>query len=122
MARKLLLIDENVQLLTLVGDYLSKLGYEVHRARESDEAEALLKNYEYSTVITGADWEDFGDTGRTLTQCIKNLAYRPRLIVLEQTAASTCATALPCNDATLFVEKPVSLLRLGSLMQEDINY
>jgi DNA-binding NtrC family response regulator len=122
MARKLLLIDENVQLLTLVGDYLSKLGYEVHRARESDEAEALLKNYEYSTVITGADWEDFGNTGQTLTQCIKNLVYRPRMIVLEETVASASATALPGNGATLFVEKPLSLLRLGDLMQELASY
>ena len=121
MAQKLLLIDENIQLLTLVGDYLSNLGYEVHRARESDEAEALLKNYEYSIVITGTDWEDFGHSQHSLTQYIRNLVYRPRMVLLEETDASYCATPLPGDDATLVVEKPVSLLRLGDLMRELTN-
>ncbi len=121
MAQKLLLIDENIQLLTLVGDYLSNLGYEVHRARESDEAEALLKNYAYAIVITGTDWENFGDTGRNLTQYIRDLVDRPRMIFLEETNASSCATPLPGDGATLVVEKPVALLRLGDLMRELTN-
>jgi len=121
MAQKLLLIDENIQLLTLVGDYLSNLGYEVHRARESDEAEAFLKNYVYAIVITGTDWENFGDTGQNLTQYIKDLVDRPRMIFLEETNVSSCATPLPGDGATLVVEKPVALLRLGDLMRELTN-
>lgn len=118
MTQKLLLIDENSQLLTLVGDYLSKLGYEVHRASESDEAEALLKNYEYSVVITGTDWKEFGNTGRTLTQCIKCLVHRPRIILLKEFEASSPAASLSDDEAILVAEKPVSLLRLGDLVQE----
>jgi DNA-binding NtrC family response regulator len=121
MAQKLLLIDENIQLLTLVGDYLSNLGYEVHRARESDEAEALLKNYVYAIVITGTDWENFGDSGHNLTQYIKDLVNRPRMIFLEETVARSRAIPLPGDGATLVVEKPVALLRLGDLMRELTN-
>lgn len=118
MAQKLLLIDENIQLLALIGDYLSKLDYEVHRASESDEAEALLKNYKYSAIITGIDWENFGDTGHNLTQCIKSLVHRPRIIFLKETEASFCAAPSPDDEAILVVEKPVSLLLLGDLMHE----
>ena len=118
MMQKLLVIDENVQLLTLVGDYLSKFGYEVHRASESDEAEALLKNYKYSVVITGTDWKEFGDTGGTLTQCIKRLVHRPKIIFLTELEASSRSTTLPDDEAILVVEKPVSLLRLGDLVHQ----
>jgi DNA-binding NtrC family response regulator len=117
MARKLLLIDENRQLLALVGDYLSKLGYEVHRACESDEAEALLRNYEYSIVITGTEWESFGGPGHNLTQCIKSLAYRPRIVRLEETRSRSRTVFAPDGDATLVIEKPNSLLLLGDLME-----
>jgi DNA-binding NtrC family response regulator len=117
MAKKLLLIDENRQLLTLVGDYLSSLGYEVHRAGESDEAAALLRNYQYSIVITGTEWENFGGLGHNLTQCIKNLAYRPRIVRLEETHSNPLAVLAPVGDATLIFEKPISLLRLGDLME-----
>jgi DNA-binding NtrC family response regulator len=118
MAQKLLLIDENIQLLALTGNYLSKLGYEVHRASEFDEAEALLKNYKYSVVITGTDWEDFGDTGHNLIQCIKSLVHRSRIIFLKETEASFRAAPSPDDEAILVVEKPVSLLLLGDLMHE----
>jgi len=116
MARKLLLIDENRQLLTLVGDYLSNLGYEVHRACESDEAVALLRNYEYSIVITGTEWESFGGPGHNLTQCIKSLAYHPRIVHLKDTHSDPCTVLASDGDATLVIEKPSSLLLLGDLM------
>jgi DNA-binding NtrC family response regulator len=115
MAQKLLLIDENSQLLTLVGDYLSNLGYEVHRARESDEAEALLKNYRFSIVITGTEWENFGNSGNTLTQSISSLEDCPRIIRMEEPHSTSCATLAQSEDAITVIEKPTSLLRLGDL-------
>ena len=118
MAPRLLLIDEDIRLVALVGDYLSKLGYEVHRASESDEAVALLKNYKYSVVIAGTDWKEFGNTVHNLTQYLKNLADRPRIILWEKPPASPGATPEPGDNAVWVVEKPVSLLRLGELMSQ----
>jgi DNA-binding NtrC family response regulator len=115
MAQRLLLIDENRQLLALVGDYLSNLGYEVHRAGESDEAMALLRNYQYSTVITGTEWENFDGPGHNLTQCIENLAQKPRIIRLEENHADFTSTL--DGRATQVIEKPTSLLRLGNLLE-----
>jgi len=116
MAQKLLLIEENAQLLTLVGDYLSNLGYEVHRASESDEAEALLKNYRYPIVITGTDWENFKGPGTNLSQYIKKLAHHPKVVVLQE-SRSRMRTA-PGDDLAMVIEKPVSLLRLGDLLHK----
>jgi len=89
----------------------------VHRACESDEATALLKHYQYSIIITGTDWEDFGGAGNKLTQCIKSLEYRPRVVLLEETHLAPSVIPPLDDDATLVIEKPVSLLRLGDLMQ-----
>ncbi len=122
MARRLLLIDENIELLTLVGNYLSSLGCEVHRASESDEAAALLKNYKYSVIIIGTDWENFQDTGEHLTQSIKGMVERPRIILLKEDDASSYVTPLLGDDAILVVEKPVSLLRLGDLVRAGSHY
>lgn len=121
MAQKLLLIDENSRLLTLVGDYLSNLGYEVHRASESDEAAALLKNYQYSIVITGTDWEDFGAPGGNLVQTLKGLAYCPKIVRLEESGSKSGASPALKDDTTMVVEKPIGLLRLGDLMHELTN-
>jgi DNA-binding response OmpR family regulator len=118
MPQKLLLIDENSRLLTLVGDYLSNLGYEVHRASESDEAAALLENYQYPVIITGAEWDDFGGPGSSLTQCIEKLAYRPRIIRLEETPSNLPEHPALDEDAALVIEKPLGLLRLQDLVHK----
>jgi DNA-binding NtrC family response regulator len=115
MAQKLLLIDENCHLLTLVGDYLANLGYEVHRASESDEAEALFKNYHYSVVVSGANWENFAGSGKTLNQYIEELIYHPRIVRLEEPHSEPCAAPEPDDDAPLVIEKPNSLLLLRDL-------
>jgi DNA-binding NtrC family response regulator len=115
MAQKLLLIDENCHLLTLVGDYLSNLGYEVHRASESDEAEALFKNYRYSVVVSGTDWENFAGSGRTLNRYIEQLNYRPRIVRLEESHSNPCVAPEPDDDSPLVIEKPSSLLLLRDL-------
>jgi DNA-binding NtrC family response regulator len=121
MAQKLLLIDENCQLLSLVGDFLSNLGYEVHRARESDEAEALLKNYRYAIIITGTELASFGSPEHNLARCIESLVPKPRIVRLKETQASSCIAPMQGDPPVLVIEKPVSLLRLGDLMREMIS-
>jgi DNA-binding NtrC family response regulator len=115
---KLLLIDEEPQMLRLIGDYLANLGYEVHRACECDEALALFKNYQYSIVISGAEWENFGGSGKNLTQYIRNLPHHPLVVRLSESNPRSRATPAPGDEAVPVVEKPTSLLRLVDLMHE----
>ncbi len=119
MARKLLLIDKDPQLLALVGDFLSSRGYEVHRAQEFDEAEALIKHYQYSIIISGTDLEAFGAPGHNLAECINVLSPRPPIVRLEE-PQPPCTADTAGNGLLLAVEKPTSLLRLGDLMREII--
>jgi DNA-binding NtrC family response regulator len=118
MAQKLLLIDENCQLLSMVGDFLSNLGFEVHRARESDEAEALLKNYRYAFIITGEELASFGEPDHKLEKYIQSLVPKPCIVWLKETPSSACVTTLEGDPPMVVIEKPLSLLRLGDLMRE----
>jgi hypothetical protein len=102
----------------MVGDFLSSLGFEVHRARECDEAEALLKNYRYAFIITGEELASFGEPDHNLQKYIKSLVPKPWIVWLKETPSSSCVTTLEGDPPTLVIEKPLSLLRLGELMRE----
>lgn len=119
MAQKLLLIEKNCQLLSLVGDFLANLGYEVHRARESDEAEALLKNYRYAIIITGDALASFGDSDHNLEKYIESLVPKPHIVLLQE--SPVCTTTPQMDPPVHVIEKPLSLLRLGELMGELID-
>ena len=121
MGTRLLLIDENRQLLTLVGDYLSNRGYEVHRAGEADEAEALLRNYQYSIVIAGAEWKDFGCADGNLTQWLNEQEPRPRIVRMTEARCAPYSVQAPDGETTLVIEKPISLLHLHEFMEEHFS-
>jgi DNA-binding NtrC family response regulator len=121
MTQKLLLIEEDRQLLSLIGDFLTNLGYEVHRAQEFDEAEALIKNYHYAIIITGTQLAQFGAPDHSLVARIEALVPRPRIIYMKETLPRPNATSSENDGPELVVEKPVSLLRLGKLMRELVS-
>lgn len=85
---------------------------------ESDEAEALLKNYRYTFIITGEELASFGEPDHNLEKYIEALVPKPCIVWLKETPSSACITKLQGNPPTLVIEKPLSLLRLGDLMRE----
>ncbi len=121
MTQKLLLIEEDRQLLSLIGDFLTNLGYKVHRAQEFDEAEALIKNCHYAVIITGTQLTQFGAPDHSLVARIEALTPRPRVIYMEETPPRENVTLTANDGPILVVEKPVSLLRLGKLMREIVS-
>lgn len=121
MAQRLLLIEENVRLLNLVGDFLSTLGYEVHRAREADEAEALLRYFQYAAIISGRRL--VGDSERNIAASINALDPKPIIVRLVETRLPSHRYVIsPDEDLPdLLIEKPVSLLRLEDLLNDAIS-
>lgn len=115
------MIEEDRQLLSLIGDFLTNLGYEVHRAQEFDEAEALIKNYRYAIIITGTQLTQFGAPDHSLVARIETLVPRPRIVYMEETLPRPSDALSASDGSTLVIEKPVSLLRLGKLMRELVS-
>jgi hypothetical protein len=122
MVQKLLLIEENRQLLDLMASFLSNLGYEVHSAREYDEARALLMNYHYKIIISGEEPAGFGTPEDNLAKCIDLLEPKPSLVYLREGTPPPTPPPLPGNPAGMTLDKPVSLLRLGELMRVLVSH
>jgi DNA-binding NtrC family response regulator len=121
MAQKLLLIEENRQLLDLVAGFLSNLGYEVHSAREYDEAHALLTNYHYKAIISGEEPTSFGTPEDNLAKYIDSMALKPYVIRLHDGAPEPPNAPSSVDPSMVYLEKPISLLKLGDLMRKIIS-
>lgn len=113
----MLTVDDDEQLLNMIGDYLLSLGFEVHRAREREEAEALLNNLTYSLVIVDLSLTRVGLEGLDLIKRISALTPRPKVLVLSGHTSDGHHAAAVASGANLFVEKPCSIWRLGALVR-----
>src|SRR5919201_1513264 len=75
MAHRVLLIDDEQEILAATSEYLREQGYEVDCAQEREEAEALLEHLNYAVVVTDLGLSKFkGLQGLEIAQHIrKNL-------------------------------------------------
>jgi DNA-binding NtrC family response regulator len=121
MGSRLLVIDDDDQLLAVVGDYLKSLGYDVHRAMEQEEAEALLNNYAYSLVITDLSLTKVGIEGLDLLKKMSELIPRPRIIVMSGHSSPDHREATAARGANVFLQKPFPIRELGKLVNEFVG-
>jgi DNA-binding response OmpR family regulator len=117
---KLLLVDEDDRILTLIGDYLSSRGHEVYRAHQNEEAQALLNHFKFSAVITGLKTSGTDAEEQAFLARISGLHPLPATIFLsQQSVAERNAVAVDENTSKQFmIERPVSILHLDELVDE----
>ncbi len=113
MASRVLVVDDDEELLNVISEYLLSLGLEVHRASEREEAEALLNNIKYSLVITDLSLTSVGIEGLDLLKRISSLVPRPKSIVLSGHTSAAHRFAAMASGASVFIEKPCSITQLG---------
>jgi DNA-binding response OmpR family regulator len=113
---RLLIIDDDKQLLSIIANYMSSLGHEVHCASEREEAEALLNNVTYSLIITDLSLSNVGVEGLELLKQLSELRPQPPAFVLSAHDSFDHRDAAQACGADLFIPKPVSLDRLGELV------
>ena len=118
MTARVLVVDDDEQLLNLIGDYLLSLGFEVHCTGEREEAEVLLNNHKYSLVIVDLSLTTVGIEGLDLLKRIAGLTPRPKCIVLSGHTGENDQIAAMASGAILFIEKPCSITRLGAYVHE----
>lgn len=122
IAPRLLLVDDEETILDATRDYFSASGYEVHCAREREEAEAMLATSHYELVIT--DMRLTGAHGREGLELLGYLAERcplTRTIVLTAYRSPELEREVLRRGAVGFLQKPVPLsevARTASLLLE----
>jgi DNA-binding NtrC family response regulator len=82
MKEKILIVDDDEQLIGAYREYLSNLGYAVDCAVEIEEAQTLLNHFEYSVVITDLRLSRLNFGGLDLVKNIRDAGLPVRIVVL----------------------------------------
>jgi DNA-binding NtrC family response regulator len=113
---KVLVVDDEVGMLTLLRNYLTREGYEVHTAPSGETAVQFLEEHDFDVVLT--DLRMGGMDGLALVRAIH--ATRPETQVVLMTAFGGIDIAVEAIKAGAyhFVAKPVKLPEVGALVQK----
>jgi CheY-like chemotaxis protein len=112
---RVLIIDDEPQLLDVLAGHFRSLGYDVHTAGEIEEAEALLANFNYSLVITDMALTPVGFRGLEILDQAWDTCERPKIIVLTGYCLPALQVEVKSRGADAFIPKPVRLLRLSQV-------
>src|SRR5256712_13546038 len=116
---KVLVVDDEVGMLTLLRNYLTREGYEVHTAPSGETALQFLEEHDFDVVLT--DLRMGGMDGLALVRAIH--ATRPETQVVLMTAFGGIDIAVEAIKAGAyhFVAKPVKLPEVGALVRKALT-
>ncbi len=116
---KILVVDDEVGMVTLLRNYLTREGYDVTPAPSAETALHLLEEHEVAAVLT--DLRMPGMDGMGLVREIH--ATRPDTQVLLMTAFGSIDTAVEAIKAGAyhFITKPVKLPELGAIVRKALT-
>jgi two-component system, NtrC family, response regulator HydG len=116
MASRILIIDDDEQLLAAYRDYFFENGYEVDCAQEIEEAQTLLAFFPYSVVITDLRLNKIAFGGLELIKYIREHSISARVIVLTAYGWPELKAAASDSGAEVFIRKPARLKELGAII------
>ncbi len=116
---KVLVVDDEVEMATLLRTYLTREGYDVRTAPSAETALVLLEDQDFDVVLT--DLRMGGMDGLELVREIH--ATRPDTQVVLMTAFGSIDTAVEAIKAGAyhFVAKPVKLPEVGALVRKAVS-
>jgi DNA-binding NtrC family response regulator len=118
MARRILIIDDDHQLVDAYREYLSGRGYLVDCAHEVEEAQTLLAHFDYSVVITDLRLSKLGFGGLDLIKYIRELTLRTRIIVFTGYGWPELRAEASAQHVDAFIRKPAQLAELAETIGE----
>lgn len=113
---KILVVDDEVGMLTLLRNYLTREGYEVTTAPSAEVALQFLEDHAIPVVLTDLRMPGIGGMG-----LVRELhAAQPETHVILMTAFGSVDTAIEAVKAGAyhFVTKPVQLPAVGALVRQ----
>ena len=113
MQDRILIIDDDDQLVGAYREYLSRRGFYVDSAQELEEAQALLAHFPYSVVVTDLRLSKLGFGGLDLVKHIREQSLPIRIIVLTAYGWPELRAAAAENGVDAFLRKPTRLSALG---------
>ena len=114
MADKILILDDDEQLVDAYREYLTENGYEVDSAREVEEAQSLLAHFSYSVLITDLRLSKLAFGGLDLVRHVRENSLATRIVVLTAYGWPELKAEAASSGADLFLRKPTELRELGN--------
>jgi DNA-binding NtrC family response regulator len=114
-SRQILIIEDEEPFLLMMAKYFARLGYQVHSAREREEAEALINHFEYALVITDLRLTQVGLAGLDVLREIAEHCAPPKVIVLTGHCTPDVEAEARRRGVDVFLRKPQRLRHLGSI-------
>jgi DNA-binding response OmpR family regulator len=114
MADKILILDDDEQLVDAYREYLTGNGYTVDCAQELEEAQSLLAHFPYSVLITDLRLSKLAFGGLDLVRHVRENSLATRIIVLTAYGWPELKAEAASSGADLFLRKPTELRDLGN--------
>lgn len=108
--KKVLVIDDEKQILKVVKTFLEDQGYQVDCAEEREEAEAMIETLEYGIVVTDLTLDRLkGLEGLSILEHVQQVSPRSRVIVMSGISNLGEAREASAGRIDGFLPKPLSL-------------
>ncbi len=113
----MLVVEDEEAILFAIREYFETLGFEVHGAREREEAEALLSHVTYSVVIadlrlTGT----YGSEGLSMVGFVKERCPHTAIMLLTAYRSPQAEAEARRLGVDCFVQKPKPLPDLAQIV------
>ncbi len=117
MNNRILIVDDDDQLVDAYQDYLSGLGYPVDTAGEIEEAQTLMSHFSYSVVITDLRLSRLSFGGLELVKFARSLAVPTRVVVLTAYGWPELKAEASNQGVDAFLRKPMRLSDLAKTVE-----
>jgi DNA-binding response OmpR family regulator len=117
MNNRILIVDDDDQLVDAYRDYLSGLGYPVDTAGEIEEAQTLMSHFSYSVVITDLRLSRLSFGGLELVKFARSLAVPTRVVVLTAYGWPELKAEASNQGVDAFLRKPMRLSDLAKTVE-----
>jgi DNA-binding NtrC family response regulator len=117
MKDRILIVDDDDQLVDAYRDYLTGLGYPVDSAGEIEEAQTLLAHFSYAVVITDLRLSRLSFGGLDLVKFIRSIAVPTRVVVLTAYGWPELKAEAANQGVDAFLRKPMRLSDLAKTIE-----
>ena len=117
MKDRILIVDDDEQLVNAYREYLSGLGYPVDSAGEIEEAQTLLAHFPYSVVITDLRLSQLSFGGLDLVKFIRDISLPTRVVVLTAYGWPELRAEASDQGVDAFLRKPMRLSDLAKTIE-----
>jgi DNA-binding NtrC family response regulator len=117
MKDRILIVDDDDQLVNAYHQYLTGLGYPVDSAGEIEEAQTLLTHFAYSVVITDLRLSRLSFGGLELVKFIHEVSLPTRVVVLTAYGWPELKAEAANQGVDAFLQKPMRLSDLAKTIE-----